>query len=92
MLGADTVLIGHSMGCNVVQQYLEKHRARAAVLMAPSTPRGIRRITLRDLYSRNADGLHWPQDSDPCRACLASNAVDESFWATVKVEFYDRHL
>jgi pimeloyl-ACP methyl ester carboxylesterase len=47
MLGADTVLIGHSMGCNVVQQYLDKHRARAAVLMAPSTPRGIRRITLR---------------------------------------------
>jgi pimeloyl-ACP methyl ester carboxylesterase len=46
MLGADPVLIGHSMGCNVVQKYLEKHPAPAAVLMAPSTPRGIRRITL----------------------------------------------
>jgi len=34
------------MGCNVVQRYLEKHPAPAAVLMAPSTPRGIRRITL----------------------------------------------
>ena len=46
MLGAEPVLIGHSMGCNVVQKYLEKQPAPAAVLMAPSTPRGIRRITL----------------------------------------------
>ena len=46
MLGDELVLIGHSMGCNVVQKYLEKHPAPAAVLMAPSTPRGTRRITL----------------------------------------------
>ena len=45
MLGAESVLIGHSMGCLVVQKYLEKHHAPVAVLMAPSTPQGIRRIT-----------------------------------------------
>jgi pimeloyl-ACP methyl ester carboxylesterase len=47
MLDAEPVLIGHSMGCNVGQKYLEKHPAPAAVLMAPSTPRGIPRITVR---------------------------------------------
>jgi integrase len=44
---ADTAGIGHSMGCLVVQKYLEKHHAPVVVLMAPSTPRGIRRVTLR---------------------------------------------
>ncbi len=47
MLGAESVLIGRSMGCFVVQKYLEKHPAPAVVLMAPSTPQGVRRITLR---------------------------------------------
>ena len=46
-LGSPPVLIGHSMGCLVVQKYFEKHPAPAAVLMAPCTPRGIRRVTLR---------------------------------------------
>jgi len=49
MLGAKSMLIGHSMGCTVVQKYLEKRNAPAAVLMAPCTPQGIRRITLRML-------------------------------------------
>jgi pimeloyl-ACP methyl ester carboxylesterase len=49
MLGAGPVLIGHSMGCFVVQKYLEKHHAPVAVLMAPTTPQGVRRITLRML-------------------------------------------
>ena len=47
MLGAESVLIGHSMGCLVVRKYLENRPAPAAVLMAPSTPQGVRRITLR---------------------------------------------
>ena len=47
MLGSEEpVLIGHSLGCHVVQKYLETHPAPAAVLMAPSTSRGVRRITL----------------------------------------------
>ena len=47
MLGAEPVLIGHSMGCFVVQKYLEKHHAPAAVLIAPATPQGLRRTVLR---------------------------------------------
>jgi pimeloyl-ACP methyl ester carboxylesterase len=47
MLGADPVLIGHSMGCFVVQKYLEKHHAQAAVLVAPATPQGLRRTVIR---------------------------------------------
>ena len=47
MLGAEPVLIGHSMGCFVVQKYLEAHHAPAAVLMAPATPQGLRRTVMR---------------------------------------------
>jgi pimeloyl-ACP methyl ester carboxylesterase len=46
-LGGEPVLIGHSMGCFVVQKYLETHAAPAAVLMAPATRRGLRRTVLR---------------------------------------------
>jgi pimeloyl-ACP methyl ester carboxylesterase len=46
-LGCEPVPIGHSMGCLVVQKYLEKYRAPAAVLMAPATPKGVRRSVLR---------------------------------------------
>lgn len=35
------VLIGHSMGCFVAQRYLERHPARAAVLMAPVPSTGL---------------------------------------------------
>jgi pimeloyl-ACP methyl ester carboxylesterase len=47
MLGSEPVLIGHSMGCFVVQKYLETNHAPAAVLLAPATPQGLRRIVLR---------------------------------------------
>ncbi len=40
------VLIGHSMGGLVVQKYLEKHRAPAAVLLASVPPSGVLRTTL----------------------------------------------
>jgi pimeloyl-ACP methyl ester carboxylesterase len=46
-LGSPPVLLGHSMGCWVVLNYLEMHSAPAAVLMAPGTPRGIRRLAFR---------------------------------------------
>jgi pimeloyl-ACP methyl ester carboxylesterase len=46
-LGCVPVLIGHSMGCFVIQRYLEMRAARAAVLMAPATPQGLRRSVLR---------------------------------------------
>jgi pimeloyl-ACP methyl ester carboxylesterase len=46
-LGPPPVLIGHSMGCLVVLNYLAKHRSPAAVLMGPCTPQGIRRLAYR---------------------------------------------
>ena len=46
-LGSPPVLIGHSMGCWVVLNYLEMHGAPAAVLMAPGTPQGLRRLAFR---------------------------------------------
>ena len=53
MLGAEPVLIGHSMGCFVVQKYLEKRHAPAAVLMAsmPSRAAGGRPYHLRMIAS-----------------------------------------
>ncbi|MDT5350144.1 MAG: hypothetical protein QOH91_3431 [Mycobacterium sp.] len=51
-LGSEPVLIAHSMGCLVIQKYLETHHAPAAVLLAPSTPRGLRRIVLR-MFARH---------------------------------------
>jgi len=46
-IGSEPVLVGHSMGCFVVQKYLEQHPVAAAVLMAPATARGLRRSVLR---------------------------------------------
>jgi pimeloyl-ACP methyl ester carboxylesterase len=46
-IGSEPVLVGHSMGCFVVQNYLEKHPVQAAVLMAPATAPGLRRSVLR---------------------------------------------
>ena len=40
-LGATPVLIGHSMGGFVVQKYLERHPAPAAVLMSSVPPQGL---------------------------------------------------
>jgi pimeloyl-ACP methyl ester carboxylesterase len=45
-LGSVPVLIGHSMGCFVIQRYLETRDAPGAILMAPATPQGLRRSVL----------------------------------------------
>jgi len=39
-LPSEPVLIGHSMGCSVIERALEQTTARAAVLMAPVPPTG----------------------------------------------------
>jgi pimeloyl-ACP methyl ester carboxylesterase len=52
MLGCEPALIGHSLGCFVVQSYLEKHDAPAAVVLAPATPRGMRRSAM-DMFRRH---------------------------------------
>jgi pimeloyl-ACP methyl ester carboxylesterase len=41
------ILIGHSVGGFVVQKYLERHEAPAAVLMASTPPSGILRSSMR---------------------------------------------
>jgi pimeloyl-ACP methyl ester carboxylesterase len=46
-LAPPLVLIGHSMGGLIVQHYLRKHRARAAVLLASIPPTGVMATTLR---------------------------------------------
>lgn len=46
-LRREPVLIGHAMGCFIVQKYLETHNGPAAVLVAPFTSQGLRRSVLR---------------------------------------------
>lgn len=46
-IGSEPVLVGHSMGCFVVQKYLERYQVPAAVLLAPATGRELRRSVLR---------------------------------------------
>lgn len=46
------VLIGHSMGGFVVQKYLERHHAPAAVMMCPVPPQGLMASAFGLLFSR----------------------------------------
>lgn len=48
-LDSPPVLIGHSLGCWVVLNYLVAHDAPAGILMAPGTPQGLRRWALRSI-------------------------------------------
>lgn len=45
--GPPPILVGHSMGALVVQRYLERNPASAAVLLAPVPPQGLMPSTLR---------------------------------------------
>jgi pimeloyl-ACP methyl ester carboxylesterase len=46
-LGGQAILIGHSMGTVVVERFLERHQARAAILMAPVPATGILGATMK---------------------------------------------
>ena len=46
-LQGDSVLIGHSMGCAVIERVLERNTARAAILMAPVPPTGTQGSIMR---------------------------------------------
>ena len=54
-LGGDVVLVGHSMGTHVIQEYLgrpaDRCPAAGAVLLAPVPPSGVRTLMLRLLRS-----------------------------------------
>ena len=48
-LDSPPILVGHSLGGAVVQKYLEKHKAPAAILLASMPPSGVWRVTLNML-------------------------------------------
>ena len=80
------VVVGHSMGGMVVQKYLEKHEAPAAVLLASGPPRGVIGVTLRVLRRHpwkflraNATWSLYPlvEDPDDARALFFGSGTDE---------------
>jgi pimeloyl-ACP methyl ester carboxylesterase len=56
-IGAEPVLIGHSLGGFVVQKYLEKHSARLGVLLGSIPPHGGLRMVKRLMRGRPLDVL-----------------------------------
>ena len=86
--GFDTppVVVGHSMGGMVVQQYLEAHDAPGGVLVASGPPRGVIGITLKiarqhplKFLRMNATWSLYPVVADPddARALLFSDLLDD---------------
>jgi pimeloyl-ACP methyl ester carboxylesterase len=80
------VVVGHSMGGMVVQQYLEEHEAPGGVLVASGPPRGVIGITLKvarqhplRFLRMNATWSLYPVVADPddARALLFSDLLDE---------------
>lgn len=53
-IGGLPVLLGHSMGGFVVQKYLERHPARAAVLMSAVPPQGLMAASFHLLFASPA--------------------------------------
>ena len=80
------VVVGHSMGGMVVQQYLEDHPAPGGVLVASGPPRGVIGITLKiarrhplRFVRMNATWSLYPVVADPddARALLFSDLLDD---------------
>ena len=80
------IVVGHSMGGMVVQQYLEDHEAPGGVLVASGPPRGVIGITLRiarrhplKFLRMNATWSLYPVVADPddARALLFSDLLDD---------------
>jgi pimeloyl-ACP methyl ester carboxylesterase len=104
-LPAPPVIIGHSMGGFVVQKYLEKHPAAAAVLLASIPPRGVldtvlrivRRHPLRFLKA-NATLSLYPLVDDPAlaRELFFSPSMPEAdvqrYFAKLQDESYSAFL
>lgn len=57
-LGRQPIIVGHSMGGFVTQKYLEKHSAKAAVLLASAPPSGILKFNLRIIRRHPLVWLH----------------------------------
>jgi len=80
------IVVGHSMGGMVVQQYLEEHEAPGGVLVASGPPRGVIGITLKvarqhplKFIRMNATWSLYPVVADPedARALLFGDQLDE---------------
>jgi alpha-beta hydrolase superfamily lysophospholipase len=80
------IVVGHSMGGMVVQKYLEKHGAPAAVLLASGPPRGVIGVTLRvarrhplTFLRANATWSLYPlvEDPDDARELFFGRGTDE---------------
>ena len=95
------VVVGHSMGGMVVQQYLEDHEAPGGVLVASGPPRGVIGITLKIARRRpltflrmNATWSLYPvvADHEHARELLFSELLDEvtalGYTARVQDESY----
>lgn len=74
-IGTPPVLIGHSMGGYIVQKYLQKYTAPAAVLVAPCPSRGVIGTTVRTgirhplaLLKTNLQLRLWPIIETPALA------------------------
>jgi pimeloyl-ACP methyl ester carboxylesterase len=95
------VVVGHSMGGMVVQQYLEDHEAPGGVLVASGPPRGVIGITLKiarqhplKFLRMNATWSLYPVVADPddARALLFGTHLDDvtalGYVARVQEESY----
>src|SRR5690606_41308628 len=80
------ILVGHSMGGMVVQKYLERHEARAAVLMASVPPSGLtgsvaRLMTTDPLLLLRMSMIHvgnpTPEDLDIARRTVFSEDISD---------------
>jgi pimeloyl-ACP methyl ester carboxylesterase len=104
-LDTHPVLVGHSMGGLVVQRYLEKSSAPAAVLVAPDPVGGVWRATLRvarrhpvAFVKANATMRLWPIVAEPKRARDMFFAPDMSetdadrYWSRLQDESYRAYL
>ncbi len=104
-IGVPPVLIGHSMGGLVVQKYLEKHQAPAAVLLASVPPKGLLGATLRVARRNPLDFLRvnltmslYPVVGTPkkCRDFLFSAEMEEEqlmeYFGQIQDEAYRAYL
>ena len=75
------VLIGHSLGGFVVQKYLEKSDAPAAVLMASTPPRGQLGSLLRSIRRHPWRSTKFAITGDPADLCGTPAGARETFFS-----------
>lgn len=74
------VLVGHSMGGFVVQKYLERHNAPAAVLVASAPPRGQLRSLMRSLRRHPYRSIRFALTGNPAHLYGSTTEARELFF------------